>query len=408
MIAKQIQRKKKRSKIETWVTRNCDSKVIAVFPPDMLHLCTQANKFSECDRLSWGNVQFWIIFSQNVWRKKAENSSSKIRLDKIRQHGSPTLCHVYGHFRKRRELQQTRSRAQAKPPWIWTNLSWPWGGSPRRASTFWMPLALIVSRAWSIFSTGMLVQVRCIIVSTQTMFCILLAISRVRSAVEPPAPQVMSQKAGPCATIRSMRSKRLSTPSSVLGGKNSKEKTTLPSSAPAARIFSITFIAQSSPLLQLRGERRREGYRQWWEGGWGYESRSCLTGIYVREGEEWEFDFGGLSLSNIYGEALPLPYTKWWYDGPLLLGVVGCHYPLPSPKDFLRFLYTDALFFNHPSQLFQKPFEFYCFTKFIIKVWFHLSKSKKLTIYSFCRRVLIYNNYIQIIKILTMKVHLEF
>lgn len=98
----------------------------------------------------------------------------------------------------------------------------------------------------------MLVQVRCIIVSTQicadsskadrqvdgvgtvyhlttvgppqgwrtaadcscwpTWFCILVAMSSVTSAVEPPAPQVMSQKTGPYATMRSSRSNRFSTP----------------------------------------------------------------------------------------------------------------------------------------------------------------------------------------------------
>jgi len=159
----------------------------------------------------------------------------------------------------------TRSRAQARPPWIWTNLSWPWGGSPRRARTFWIPLDLMVSRAWSIFSTGMLVQVRCIIVSTQMMFCILLAMSKVRSAVEPPAPQVMSQKEGLWETILSILSNRLSTPSSVFGGKNSKEKTTLlllllspPFESPAAAaalILSITFILCCLTSAKGEGER---------------------------------------------------------------------------------------------------------------------------------------------------------
>lgn len=80
------------------------------------------------------------------------------------------------------------------------------------------------------------------------MFCILLAMSRVRSAVEPPAPQVMSQKEGLWATMRSMRSKRFSTPSSVFGGKNSKENTVRPSTSAAARILSTTFIVAPPPL----------------------------------------------------------------------------------------------------------------------------------------------------------------
>ena len=114
----------------------------------------------------------------------------------------------------------------------------------------------------------------CIIVSTQIMFCILLAMSKVRSAVEPPAPQVMSQKEGLWATILSIFSNRLSTPSSVFGGKNSKEKTTLlllllspplPFASPpppaASLILSITFIfcfsvcSLSISRRQMRGGR---------------------------------------------------------------------------------------------------------------------------------------------------------
>ena len=45
-----------------------------------------------------------------------------------------------------------------------------------------------------------------------TVFCILVAICRVRSAVVPPAPQVMSQKVGLRAAILSCLIKRLSTP----------------------------------------------------------------------------------------------------------------------------------------------------------------------------------------------------
>jgi hypothetical protein len=45
-----------------------------------------------------------------------------------------------------------------------------------------------------------------------TRFCIFVAMPSVTSAVLPPAPQVMSQKVGPYATIRSRRSNRFSTP----------------------------------------------------------------------------------------------------------------------------------------------------------------------------------------------------
>ena len=44
------------------------------------------------------------------------------------------------------------------------------------------------------------------------MFCILPAISKVRSAVVPPAPQVISQKVGSCVAMRSILSNRFSTP----------------------------------------------------------------------------------------------------------------------------------------------------------------------------------------------------
>lgn len=183
------------------------------------------------------------------------------------------------------EAIPTRSNAQENPPSMVTNLSWPCGGSPRRARMFWIPLDLTLSSAPSSVSTSMLVQVRCIMVSTQicakipthiefasrprntgpittttnyhhvqdgvpklTMFCILLAMSRVTAEVDPPAPQVMSQNAGWCMTMRSIRSNRFSTPSSVFGGKNSKENTTLPPARPLL-ILSMTFMAAEHPSL---------------------------------------------------------------------------------------------------------------------------------------------------------------
>lgn len=44
------------------------------------------------------------------------------------------------------------------------------------------------------------------------MFCILAAMSSVRSAVVPPAPQVMSQNVGPYDAMRSCLSNKFSTP----------------------------------------------------------------------------------------------------------------------------------------------------------------------------------------------------
>ena len=167
----------------------------------------------------------------------------------------------------------------------------------------WSALLTLSSASRSL-SWGMLVQVKCIIVSTHTcrkaqrlhcycsdlleqisramppanitaswqtrpehtMFCILPAISKVRSAVVPPAPQVISQKVGSCVAMRSILSNRFSTPymrnnpcsrqiahksdlvhmtveltSSVRGGKNSNEKKVSPAFW-AAFILSTTFM----------------------------------------------------------------------------------------------------------------------------------------------------------------------
>ena len=56
----------------------------------------------------------------------------------------------------------------------------------------------------------------------RTMFCILAAMSSVRSAVVPPAPQVMSQKVGPNDAMRSCLSNRFSTPCEALGSSSVK------------------------------------------------------------------------------------------------------------------------------------------------------------------------------------------
>jgi len=44
---------------------------------------------------------------------------------------------------------------------------------------FWIPLSLQIARAWSIFSIGMLVQVRCMQVSNPMYLVVLVQISRV-------------------------------------------------------------------------------------------------------------------------------------------------------------------------------------------------------------------------------------
>ena len=81
--------------------------------------------------------------------------------------------------------------------------------------------------------------------------------------MDPPAPQVMSQKLGPYETRRSIRSKRFSTPSSVLGGKNSKEKAVWPCSV-TDLILSTTFIVVvgeiESQIWVLNLEEEECGY----------------------------------------------------------------------------------------------------------------------------------------------------
>ena len=76
--------------------------------------------------------------------------------------------------------------------------------------------------------------------STPKNFWTVVQISSVRSLVLPPAPQVQSQNSGSVRAMRSMRSKRLRTPESVLGGKYSKEKKF--TSSPRAFILSIIFM----------------------------------------------------------------------------------------------------------------------------------------------------------------------
>ena len=58
-----------------------------------------------------------------------------------------------------------------------------------------------------------------------TVFCMRAAICNVRSAVEPPAPQVMSQNVGLRAAILSCLSKRLSTPYIVMLWESDRKNT---------------------------------------------------------------------------------------------------------------------------------------------------------------------------------------
>ena len=68
-----------------------------------------------------------------------------------------------------------------------------------------MPRSRQFSSTAAIFRRGMLVHVRCIIVSMPSTFSIVLASSKVSSAVLPPAPQVTSTNAGSSRPMRSIR-----------------------------------------------------------------------------------------------------------------------------------------------------------------------------------------------------------
>ena len=70
-----------------------------------------------------------------------------------------------------------------------------------------------------------------------TMFCIFAAMSSVRSAVAPPAPQVMPQKVSPNDAMRSCLSKRFSTPCGALH----KSVWSRPYMG-SARFYHLTFI----------------------------------------------------------------------------------------------------------------------------------------------------------------------
>lgn len=125
----------------------------------------------------------------------------------------------------------------------------------------------------------------------RTSCCMLRATSSVTSAVEPPAPQVMSQKQGPSAAMRICRSLRLCTPSSVLGGKYSKLKKDLPS---AIFPFSLSMIFVMAACLPYGAWLRQE-------------AAGCGSGVSgVWRGGCWQF--GGLCRCCLVipGAALPL------------------------------------------------------------------------------------------------------
>ena len=115
-----------------------------------------------------------------------------------------------------------RSRAQENPPSVAVHLSWPSGGSPRRARMFVIPASLHLARALWIFSTSIFVHVRCMLGFSPNCSLAFTQRSTVSSLVLPPAPQVKSVKRGSRCFNFSITLSRLSNPACVLGGKNYK------------------------------------------------------------------------------------------------------------------------------------------------------------------------------------------
>eukprot|EP00962_Isochrysis_galbana_P016874 scaffold4840_cov115-Isochrysis_galbana.AAC.18 len=148
----------------------------------------------------------------------------------------------------------TRSSAQAKPPSVTSHRSLPFGGSPRRATMLQMPASLAPARPASHTSLDWLVQVRCMLAITPCCSCDFLERSSVKSEVEPPAPQVKSINMGFCFTISAMTPCSLATPSSVRGGKYSKEMNGWSVTAVHALTMSMILpflITGSTPRLSV-------------------------------------------------------------------------------------------------------------------------------------------------------------
>ena len=102
------------------------------------------------------------------------------------------------------------------------------------------------------FSFTWFVHVRCMFTIRLCCFCDVFERSRVRSDVVPPAPHVKSMKSGFCAAMISICLCSFFTPSSVFGGKYSKEMNGLS----VAAVHSFT-MSQILPCLTF-GRAPRE------------------------------------------------------------------------------------------------------------------------------------------------------
>src|SRR3954447_11637260 len=141
-------------------------------------------------------------------------------------------------------MSSTSSREYSRPPSVLIHSSWPPGGSPRSASTLSTPAAAIAPRVSRSCSTVEPTHVKCGIASIPYSSLIRETISIVFVAVLPPAPYVTDTKSGRRWRSSPTASNSVRSPSSVFGGKNSKENT------------GRWFCASSS---SMRTSRRVEG-----------------------------------------------------------------------------------------------------------------------------------------------------
>ena len=122
-----------------------------------------------------------------------------------------------------------------------------------------------------------------------TIFCIFLAISRVKSCVEPPAPQVMSQKVGPYEAILSCRSNKFCTPC-----KPQARKGQLP---------SVKWLGRRSNVLP--GIQVTDLICSWWEKLEGKERPAlCDRRVHLVNNLHDEVVLGDLSCSRSAAQTL--------------------------------------------------------------------------------------------------------
>src|SRR3954467_8124527 len=143
----------------------------------------------------------------------------------------------------------TSSLAYRSPSGGGVKLRSPRGGSPRKARMFSIPASSASSSASTSCARLTPEQVTWAIASISNSRLHASTASSVLPRVDPPAPQVTLTKVGASGRKSRTVSKRAWKPSSVLGGKNSNEKTGSPLSAANRRRSEISMGAPSGPLL---------------------------------------------------------------------------------------------------------------------------------------------------------------